>query len=126
MRNGHSLHLTYPAPRLIVAGRAVEAVREMEPVLNPATGEAISAVPDATDADLADTLADADAASFAWRTAEPAVRAQVLRAGAVLPRERRAAIAGLITLEISKPHREAFAENRSRPTTRYSLRRMRC
>jgi succinate-semialdehyde dehydrogenase/glutarate-semialdehyde dehydrogenase len=110
MNDAHLLDRLYPAPRLIVAGRAVEAPRDMEPVLNPATGDAIGAVPHATEADLAEALAGAAAANGAWRDAEPAARGRVIRAAAALLRERRATIAALITLEMGKPHREALGE----------------
>lgn len=110
MNDAHPCDLSYPDPRLIVAGRVVEAPRDMEPVLNPATGEAIGAVPHATEADLAEALAGAASANAAWRDAEPAARGRVLRAGAALLRERRAAIATLITLEMGKPQREALGE----------------
>lgn len=102
--------LIYPAPRLLVAGRALDAPRAAEVVLNPATGTALGEVPHATEADLAEALAGAAEADRAWRHAEPAARGRVIRAAAALLRCRRASIATLITLEIGKPYPEALAE----------------
>ncbi|SHK13358.1 succinate-semialdehyde dehydrogenase / glutarate-semialdehyde dehydrogenase [Roseomonas rosea] len=108
--NAPLLDLTYPHPRLIIAGRCVEQARDSEPVLNPATGETLGEVPHATDADLAEAL-DAAARAFpAWRDTAPPARGRIIRAAATLLRERRTAIATLITLEMGKPYQEALAE----------------
>ncbi|WP_458097779.1 NAD-dependent succinate-semialdehyde dehydrogenase [Roseomonas sp. WA12] len=108
--NARHLDLAYPRPRLIIAGRSVEGARNAEPILNPATGEVLGEVPHATESDLAEALDTAARAFPAWRDTAPAARGRTIRAAATLLRERRTAIATLITLEMGKPYGEALGE----------------
>ncbi len=84
--------------------------RDARPVLNPASGDAIAAVPLASKVDL-DLALDSVARGFVtWRNTDPAQRAAVLRKAATLMRERVDAIATLLTTEQGKPIGEARGE----------------
>ncbi len=101
----------YPQLHLLIGGskRAGEA-RELLDVLDPATGEAIAALPLATPADLDEALANADKGFRQWRKAAPEQRAAVLNGAARLLRERADAIATMLTREQGKPLAEAKGE----------------
>ena len=80
-------------------------------VVNPATGETLATYPLATDAELEQALATADAASQGWaRTSTVAERAALLRRVAELHRERRDELAATIVREIGKPLSAAVGE----------------
>ena len=79
-------------------------------VVDPATGEPIGSVADAS---VADALAAVDAAAAAapsWAATAPRERAELLRRAFELMREREEAIAGTITAEMGKPLAEARGE----------------
>lgn len=101
----------YPQLHLLVGGikRAGEG-RDLADVLDPATGEAIAALPLATAADLDEALANAEAGFRAWRKAAPEQRAAVLTKAGALLRERVDAIAAMLTREQGKPLAEAKGE----------------
>ncbi|MFZ9395126.1 MAG: NAD-dependent succinate-semialdehyde dehydrogenase [Erythrobacter sp.] len=101
----------YPELKLLVAGEAIGAnQREAIDVLDPATGEAIGALPRATPADL-DAALDAAAQGFrSWRAKSTDEREAVLRKGAALIRERAKDIGAAITREQGKPLKEAIGE----------------
>lgn len=101
----------YPQLKLLIAGEAIGAsARETIDVLNPATGEAMAALPKATAADL-DASLDAAANGFkSWRAISADEREAVLRKGAALIRERAKDIGAAITLEQGKPLKEAIGE----------------
>ncbi|WP_370208753.1 NAD-dependent succinate-semialdehyde dehydrogenase [Pararhodobacter marinus] len=84
--------------------------RTTEDVLNPATGEAIAALPHATPADL-DRASAAAARAFAeWRKVPAFDRAKLIRKAADLLRERANGVARRMTLEQGKPLAEAMQE----------------
>ena len=84
--------------------------RDLFPVVDPASGEAIAQVPLASPADLDEALDAADKGFALWRATPAEARAAVLKKAAVLLRERAAAIARLLTMEQGKPLAEARAE----------------
>ena len=97
--------------RLLVDGawQAGEG-RDTQPVVNPATGDAIAEVPFASAADLDAALAAAERAFRAWRATTVEARGAILHQAAVLMRERADAIGTLLTIEQGKPIGEARAE----------------
>ena len=72
------------------------------PVINPATGETISSVPDSSADELGQALEAASAAQPAWAKQPAADRAQHLRHIASLIREEKDALARVITEEQGK------------------------
>ncbi len=105
---------TYPALHMVIGGKTVggssDTGRAFEDVLNPATGEVLSAVPLANAADLDEALDNAAAGFRMWRSATPEKRAAVLEGAARLLRERADTIAYWLTLEQGKPLAEARGE----------------
>ncbi len=101
----------YPELHLLIGSEAIGAAqREAIEVLDPATGEAVAALPRATAADL-DAALDAAATGFKhWRATSADEREAVLRKGAALIRERAAVIGAAITREQGKPLKEAIGE----------------
>jgi succinate-semialdehyde dehydrogenase/glutarate-semialdehyde dehydrogenase len=79
-------------------------------VEDPATGEVIAQVADATNADADAALAAADEAFKTWRRVAPRDRADVLRRAYDLINERMDELALLMTLEMGKPVAESRAE----------------
>lgn len=79
-------------------------------VENPATGETLCAVSDATPADGAAALDIAAAAQPEWAATPPRVRADILRRAYELLHERTDDLALLMTLEMGKPLAEARGE----------------
>lgn len=103
--------LAYPQPQLFINGQWLDAGdRTTEDILNPATGQVLAPLPHARTADLDAALAAAQNAFAGWRAAAPLERSRILRAAAVLVRERADAIARCMTLEQGKPLREARLE----------------
>jgi succinate-semialdehyde dehydrogenase/glutarate-semialdehyde dehydrogenase len=84
--------------------------RDMFPVVDPASGEAIAEVPLATPADLDEALDAADKGFALWRATPVETRAAVLKKTAALLRERAEGIAQLLTMEQGKPLAEARGE----------------
>jgi succinate-semialdehyde dehydrogenase / glutarate-semialdehyde dehydrogenase len=84
--------------------------RDTHPVINPATGQIIGALPLATSADLEEAL-EASAKGFEqWRKTDVEERGAILRRAGALIRERADAIATLMTMEQGKPLVEAKGE----------------
>ena len=79
-------------------------------VLNPATGDVIAAIADATPQDGMDALAAAAGAQDAWASTAPRVRAELLRALFDRVHELRDVFATLMTLEMGKPLAESYGE----------------
>jgi succinate-semialdehyde dehydrogenase/glutarate-semialdehyde dehydrogenase len=101
----------YPALKLFIAGEWLGPEgRASEPVLNPATGQALGTLPHASKADLDRALEAAAAALPKWAATSAYDRARVLCRTADLMRERADDIARLLTLEEGKPHAEAKVE----------------
>lgn len=101
----------YGPLQLFIAGEwlGIEG-RETEPVLNPATGEAVGLLPHASAADLDRAAAAAEAAFASWRRVPAYDRAMILRKAANLLRERADYIGRRMTLEQGKPFAEARLE----------------
>lgn len=101
----------YPALSLYIDGRFLPGEgRREQAVLNPATGQPIGQLPQATAADLDDALAAAQRAFTAWRQVPALQRSQLLRQVAGLIRERAPDIGRHLTMEQGKPLAEAIAE----------------
>jgi succinate-semialdehyde dehydrogenase/glutarate-semialdehyde dehydrogenase len=84
--------------------------RPGEPVFNPATGQPLAELPHATAADLDRALVSAAGAFPAWRAMSAYDRGRILKRAADLIRERKAAIARIMTLEQGKPLAESEGE----------------
>jgi succinate-semialdehyde dehydrogenase / glutarate-semialdehyde dehydrogenase len=101
----------YPEPGLFVAGRWQDAVgHETMPVVNPATGQEIAALPIATTADLDEALEAAAKGFEIWRRMPAYGRASILNKAAELLRARASAVAAIITIEQGKVLGESLAE----------------
>src|SRR5690606_25509363 len=94
---------------LFIGGR-FEGNRERLQVVNPSTEEVIGTVACATEPDLDDALAAAEAGFRAWRRQSAMVRGQVLSKAAALIRERADGIARIMTREQGKPLAQAHLE----------------
>jgi len=79
-------------------------------VENPATGEELATVADASPADGRAALDAAVAAQSDWADTSPRERAEILRSAWELTRERREELAWLMTAEMGKPLAEAREE----------------
>ena len=80
-------------------------------VVNPATGETLAEYQTATDAEIADAIAAADAAYRTWaRATSPEERAALVRRVAELHRERRDELAAIVVREMGKPLSHAEGE----------------
>ena len=101
----------YPELSLHIDGAWCQgASGKSQPVLNPATGEAIGTVPHADRADLDRALAAADRGFKVWRKTSAYDRYKVMRKAADILRGRADAIAQMMTLEQGKPLMEAKME----------------
>ena len=101
----------YPGLCMIIDGERVTAGgRRTFAVRNPATGEALGALPLADAADL-DRALDTAARGFRiWRDSTPHERAAVLQGAARLMAERADDLARIATMEEGKPFAEARVE----------------
>jgi len=79
-------------------------------VENPATGQSIAEVPDATPEDALAALAAADGAQAGWQASAPRERGEILRRAYELLSEGADELALLMTLEMGKPVAESRAE----------------
>lgn len=79
-------------------------------VLNPATGEVIAQVADATPEDGMAALDAAASAQRAWAATSPRERSQILRRAFDLVQEYREDLAAVMTLEMGKPLDQADGE----------------
>ncbi|HEX4344363.1 MAG TPA: NAD-dependent succinate-semialdehyde dehydrogenase [Solirubrobacteraceae bacterium] len=99
------------AKRLFIAGEWREgAGGATVAVEDPATGETIAAVADATGEDALDALTAAHDAFASWRDTPPRERGEVLRRAYEAMVERADALALLMTLEMGKPLSESRSE----------------
>ncbi|HET7119885.1 MAG TPA: NAD-dependent succinate-semialdehyde dehydrogenase [Solirubrobacterales bacterium] len=98
-------------PRLLIGGEWVEAEGSRTlAVEDPATGEVLGAVADATPTDAEAAIAAADAAFQSFRHSSPRFRAEILRRAFEAMTERSEELALLMTLEMGKPLAEARTE----------------
>jgi succinate-semialdehyde dehydrogenase/glutarate-semialdehyde dehydrogenase len=96
---------------LLIGGEWVEAADgERFDVTDPATGDAVGSVPDAGQADVQAAIDAAAAALDSWKGLAAIERARILRRSADLIRERKDAIAAVMTAEQGKPLAEAAGE----------------
>lgn len=79
-------------------------------VFDPATGQVVGLVADATTADVEDALEAADAASEPWRAVAAGERSRILRGAAANLRERAEVLALIMTSEQGKPLAESRGE----------------
>jgi succinate-semialdehyde dehydrogenase/glutarate-semialdehyde dehydrogenase len=105
------MDLSYPDTKLLIDNQWVDAAdgKTLE-VVNPATGTGIGRVAHAGLADLDRALGAAQRGFEAWRWVPAHERAATMRRAAGLLRERKDAIAHLLTLEQGKPLAEARGE----------------
>jgi succinate-semialdehyde dehydrogenase/glutarate-semialdehyde dehydrogenase len=97
--------------RLLIGGEWVDATgRATFEVTNPATGEALTSIADATPADGTRALDAAVAAQKEWAATEPRARGEILRRAFELLTERADDFARLMTLEMGKTLAEARGE----------------
>ncbi len=99
---------SYPSPRLLIGSEWRDRPGAL--IRNPSTGEVLSTVPHATEADLEDAVRAARTAFIEWRAAAPLKRCEVLTRCAALLRERVDMIAATIATENGKMVRDAKAE----------------
>jgi lactaldehyde dehydrogenase / glycolaldehyde dehydrogenase len=98
-----------PEPAMLIGDRRV-ATAETRPVENPATGEQLAAVPEATADHVAEALAAAAGAQRAWaRTSHPQ-RAEVLAAVMAEIDRHAEELARIVVAEQGKPITEARGE----------------
>jgi succinate-semialdehyde dehydrogenase/glutarate-semialdehyde dehydrogenase len=102
----------YPdAIRLFIDGRWRDGRGEgRQDVLNPATGDVLAVLRDASAEDLDDALDAAARGGAVWRRQSPMARAQLIRRAAAELRAAADRIAFLVTLEQGKPLAEARGE----------------
>jgi succinate-semialdehyde dehydrogenase/glutarate-semialdehyde dehydrogenase len=97
--------------KLFIGGEWVDATGGARfEVTNPATGEALTSIADATPADGTRALDAAVAAQRAWAATEPRARGEILRRAFELLTERADDFALLMTLEMGKTLAEARGE----------------
>lgn len=101
----------YPALYLLIDGeRVTGGGRRTFSVVNPASGEAIGALPLAEAADLDRALEVAAKGFRIWRKSTPQERAAVLQGAARLMAERQEQLARIATMEQGKPLAESRLE----------------
>jgi succinate-semialdehyde dehydrogenase/glutarate-semialdehyde dehydrogenase len=101
----------YPSLHMVIDGEQVSGGgRRTFDVVNPATGEAIGALPLAEAADLDRALEVAARGFKIWRKSTPQERAAVLTGAARLMLERADELARIATMEQGKPFGEAKIE----------------
>ncbi|MCB2087833.1 MAG: NAD-dependent succinate-semialdehyde dehydrogenase [Sphingomonadaceae bacterium] len=101
----------YPSLHMIIDGEKISGGgRRTFDVVNPATGEAIGALPLAETADLDRALEVAAEGFRIWRKSTPQQRSAVLQGAARLMLERQEELATLATMEQGKPLAESRIE----------------
>ncbi|MBF5007323.1 NAD-dependent succinate-semialdehyde dehydrogenase [Diaphorobacter caeni] len=106
--------MNHPYPQglsLLVGGewRGVEG-RDTVPVVNPATDVVIGLLPVATEQDIDDAIAAADAAFRTWSQTSAWEREVILKRAAALIDQRRDHLAAVLTLENGKPLADSQGE----------------
>lgn len=97
--------------QLLVAGEWVGSESDARfDITNPATGEVVGSMPDATNIDVTRAIDAAAAALEGWKALAAIERARVLRRAADVIRERKQKIAAVMTSEQGKPLAEAAGE----------------
>jgi succinate-semialdehyde dehydrogenase/glutarate-semialdehyde dehydrogenase len=96
--------------KLYIGGKWVDGSEGLLPVEDPATGETIAEVADASPEDALRALAAAHEKQAEWAAVAPRERAEILRRAYELMVERVDALALVMTLEMGKPISESEAE----------------
>ena len=94
---------------LLIGGKWISTEHTID-VENPATGQTIAQVADATPEQGIEALDAAVAAADDWAATDPRARGEILRKAFELLTERAEDIALLMTLEMGKPLAEARGE----------------
>jgi succinate-semialdehyde dehydrogenase/glutarate-semialdehyde dehydrogenase len=100
----------YPELGLYIDGEWLRTTRATMPVVNPATGQPIGALPTATTDDLDAAIEAAERGFAVWRNKSAYDRGRILKGTADLLRERAGSIARILTLEQGKTVTEALGE----------------
>lgn len=100
---------TYPDIKLFING-AWRQTKETLPIINPGDEKEIGRLPVASETDMADALAAAEAGFKIWRDTAPRTRGQIILKAAQLLRARQEEIAYSIALELGKPISQARLE----------------
>ena len=101
---------TYSDTNLFINGQWRDGSGDRLAVLNPATGETIGTLGNATEADLNEALSAAEDGFQTWRITSPLERSKLMRRAADLLRDRVEAVARLMTMEQGKPLAESRME----------------
>ena len=97
--------------QLLIAGEWAESESGARfDVRNPATGEVVGSMPDATATDVTRAIDAAASALEGWKALAAIERARILRRAADVIRERKEEIAAVMTSEQGKPLAEAAEE----------------
>ena len=97
--------------QLLIGGQWTDAAsRATYPIYDPATGDVIAEIADASPEDGLRALDAAVAAQEAWAATAPRERSDILRRAFDLVQERKEDLALLMTLEMGKPLAEARGE----------------
>lgn len=102
---------SYPDIKLFINGEWRDAIAgKTLPVTDPATGETLGKIAHAEREDLDLALAAADKGFKVWRDTSAFERSKIMRRAADILRERKDAIAWLMTREQGKPLAQSLAE----------------
>jgi len=106
----------YPDVRLLIGGEWTTAEGGAAfPIVNPATGDQIGHVPNASRGDLERAVASAQAGFEVWRATSPFERSKLMRRAADLLRARVDRIATIMSMEQGKTFAEAKSETSLAP-----------
>ncbi|NKK99758.1 aldehyde dehydrogenase family protein [Rhizobium leguminosarum bv. viciae] len=100
----------YPDTQLYINGLWRDGSNAHLSIVNPASGEVIGSVSNASKGDLDEALAAAAAGFEQWRRVSAFERSKLMRQAAEILRDRSAAISRIMTLEQGKPLAESKAE----------------
>ncbi|EJC83906.1 NAD-dependent aldehyde dehydrogenase [Rhizobium leguminosarum bv. trifolii WSM2297] len=100
----------YPDTQLYINGLWRDGSNDHLTIVNPASGEVIGRVSNASSSDLDEALAAAAAGFEQWRHVSAFERSKLMRRAAEILRDRSAAISIMMTLEQGKPLAESKAE----------------
>ncbi|AYG68588.1 MULTISPECIES: NAD-dependent succinate-semialdehyde dehydrogenase [unclassified Rhizobium] len=103
----------YASTKLHINGVWRDGSNEPLSIINPASGEVIGSVSNASSHDLDEALAAAATGFEQWRGVSALERAKLLRKAAEILRGRSGAVARTMTLEQGKPLAESLAETLS-------------
>jgi succinate-semialdehyde dehydrogenase/glutarate-semialdehyde dehydrogenase len=98
------------AKQLLIGGKWQDGAGDPMSVEDPATGETLCEIANATPEQAMDALAAATAAQHTWKTVAPRERGEILRRAYDVMIERQDDLALLMTLEMGKTIKESKAE----------------